>query len=74
MNNTAKNKLKSKFKQGLKLTISDNLALSGYNIPLCAINFLWAVAVFVLGCVSFWIIGKNRSENLSPQAIRGETE
>lgn len=53
--------------------LSDNMALSGYNISLCVVNFVGAVIMFFLGCVSFWVIGKSTNQGLSLQAIHAQS-
>lgn len=59
--NSAKNKLQTQLKEGLKIQFTDNMALGGNNLPLCVFNFIWAVATFLFGCLSFWVISKNKS-------------
>lgn len=38
----------------LQFEISDNLALSGYNVSLSVVNFGWAAVMFLFTCLAFY--------------------
>lgn len=61
--NIATNPIKEEIRNGLKLEITDNLALSGYNVPLCLFNFISSLVLFIMGSFSFYRICKDNGKD-----------